>query len=321
MTADRVRLLALVAILQLLLIAFLYWPRDAGDAGAATPALLPSGFAPTQVLIEDDTGARVSLRLEAEAWLLDDSLLPAARGEVESLLEALSAAPGFPVANTVAARDRFAVDEDNFRRRITLSGDPAHVAQVILLGTSPGIGRSHARREDGQAILPVGLSVHDVPARVDDWLNPNLLALPDIDALGLDGQRWAKRDGAWKLALGSEPAAGAASPQPAEAPAVPDESLQALQRALASVQVRGLADAPPDLTHADSGAPLDFSVSQAGDTVALRLLAGSDGQPPRLYSSARERWFTISRYDHDRLRDALDGVRSRPGSDGTRAGT
>jgi hypothetical protein len=313
-------MLALVALLQILLIALLYGPRDAGDAGAATTALLPSGLAPTQLLIEDDTGARVSLRLEAETWLLDDSLLPAARGDVETLLEALSAAPGYPVANTPAARDRFAVDEGNFRRRITLSGDPAHEAQVIFLGTSPGMGRSHARRKDGQAILPVGLSVHDVPARADDWLNPNLLALPAIDALGMGGERWEQRDGAWALASASGTGAEEASPA-AEPPAVPSTALQALQRALASLQVRGLADAPSDLTDADGGALLDFSVSQAGETVALRLLAGTDEQPPRLYSSERERWFTISRYDHDRLRDALDGVRSGTGPDGTRSRT
>jgi hypothetical protein len=312
MTARRVGALALIAVLQMLLIALLYWPRVSEESTAASTALLAPDLVPTRILIEDETGARVSLRREAEAWLLDEGALPAARSQVESLLEALSATPGFPVANTAAARERFAVDEANFRRRITLSGDSSGDTRVIFLGTSPGMGRSHARREDAQAILPVSLSIHDVPAQADGWLNPNLLALPAVDALSIGEQRWDYRDGVWQPGSGSK----------APADEIPEESLGALKRALASLQVSGLAEAPADPAGADRRLlPLDFAVSQAGETMTLRLLSANDGQPPRLYSSARGRWFSISRYDHDRLRDALVGVRSGTGSNGTRSRT
>jgi len=82
------------------------------------------------------------------------------------------------VASTTNARDQLEVADDNHQRKLTISAGDSKTS--LLLGTSPGIRKSHVRLEGDDKIYSVTLPVSDVPATVDDWLDKSLLAFRDI---------------------------------------------------------------------------------------------------------------------------------------------
>lgn len=193
----RITTLALLLAGQLALAAYLGVGRP--DAPPAPVALsLPAAEAVEAITIAppaggqqagDDTdapGAAVSLLRREDRWeLAEPAGLPADAARIDGLLTTLAGLrPGPPVADSAAARRRFAVAKNRYERRITLQ--TAEGEQVLYLGTPAGIRRAHLRAAGDDAIHRVALALIDVPADADGWLDKTLLQLPAATIAAID---------------------------------------------------------------------------------------------------------------------------------------
>lgn len=312
MTARLVTLLALAACLQLAAVAFLYWPGNGQEddaAGSAVPLLSLAREDVAHISVADASGRETGVYRQDEQWRIDGTALPAAAAAVERLLDALSRPTGFPVARSDSARERFEVADARFQRRITLASGDAQASNaaespdsvVIYLGTSPGLRQVYARRSDSAAILAITLSTFDVPATRDGWLESSLLALPSIDRVRYGDSEWTKSDDRW-----STTASRSASTAP-----TPQASLKALEQALRTLQATGVAASEREDGRADTVA-YEVFVRHGDQDITLRLATPPTGGEPRLYRSDYDHGFTLSRYDHDRLAEALKTLGAQP---------
>jgi hypothetical protein len=277
--------------LQLLVTAAVYRPGADDDTEAALP-LLESGAAARadSLRVSDGDGASAGIARSGDGWTLAGSGLPVAPGRVAGLLAALEADPGWPVAQSPSARERFAVAEDAFERRVELlAGD--EVLATVFLGTAPGFRQVHARAAGDDAIYSIDFNAYDAPTDDSGWLDRGLAAIPGPTAVRWDGHRLERSDDGWRL----------------DGAAVEDGSADDLVRALEGLQVTAVAEAPAEETVART-----LVVDSGDDAIELTLAAGDETR--FLKSSAWSPWFTISRYDHDRIADSLEAL---VGSDGT----
>lgn len=310
MTARLVMWLALAACLQLGAIALLYWPASETDEATAdsSAALLSLPHeAVSRIGVTDAAGNSIALRRRDDQWLIEGESLPAASAVADRLLDALAQPSGFPVARSDDAHERFEVDENRFQRRITLDtvrrdagvGERADTA-IFYLGTSPGMRRVHARRDGSSAIQSIALSTFDVPATIDGWLDPSLLATTGMTRLQLDQDSWIKSNNTWTVA-GMEDAVDASSA----------DALEAVERALATLQVTGVAAS--DTERDDTGTAIQAWRLWRGDKATQwRLASAANDGEARIHRSDLDRWFTLGSYDHDRLADALDELHKAP---------
>ncbi|TCO75395.1 DUF4340 domain-containing protein [Chromatocurvus halotolerans] len=306
MTARLVALLALAACLQLSAVVFLHWPgstRESDSLGSDTHLLPLAREDVTRITVADANGREISVLRQNGQWHIDNASLPAAKGVVDRLLDALTRSTGFPVARSDSARARFEVDDAHFQRRITLASGAVDLqmsgerqtmdAVTIYLGTSPGIRQVYARRGDSTAIQAITLSTFDVPATVDGWLEPRLLSLERIDRVRYGNSEWTKSDSSWISKDAAQPPGEQAL-----------EALQALEQSFRTLQVTGTAatiradGAAETVTH-------QVTIRHDNRDLTLRLSSGSTAGENYIHRSDFDRWFALSRYDHDRLADAL----------------
>ena len=184
---SRIPLLAIIAVVQVLIVGGFLLSSDQGDAeGVAWFSLEPSAVTSLAVSDQDES---ITLTLSDGGWIIEE--LPADEEKISNLLSKLAAleAP-WPVATTNDAIDRFEVGEDNFQRRVLVRGlkggsaseevsSGSEVLLDLLLGTSPGYQRVHARLADAAEVYSVALSNFELPANVDGWLDKALLTVTD----------------------------------------------------------------------------------------------------------------------------------------------
>jgi len=277
--------LLLILAIQCALVATVYWPP--AEPGAAThPALLP--FDPAQIdeiYVGDEFDNETVLARAGEHWLLPElEQLPADRTRVDKLLAALATGEqSWPVADSIAARQRFRVADYRYRRRITLLHD-GDVLGVVLLGSSPGFRKVYARNESQDSIYSIRYSAHDAPGNSGGWLDHNLLQVRTPVSITAD--TWSvRREGTdWISGIG-------ATPEPRE--------MEALLAALRQLQISGLASEDEQRDLAAKEADLVFTVDGLAGRVSLELLR--QGARYFIHSSEYPLFFTLAATDYDRL--------------------
>lgn len=308
---GRIGLLLCILVVQLLLIGGLLVGR--GSGATAPERLLPfaaqtvtslgieSGPVASEVAGDEAAAASaagaVVLERAGDRWRLGD--LPADDDKVAALLSKLSnLGEPWPVATTAAARARFAVSDASFKKRLVLTLDGGDTLE-LLLGTSPGFKRLHARRAGTDAVYSIALADFEVPVASDEWLDKSLLALAGTPTGGA-------RVGVFKIAedgddwVVSEVEAG---PQAAATPAV----LSWFDR-FRSLSVLGqLAPAAPDLSAVDrfelttDAGSLSYSLYH--DEAADQFSIERDDVPGR---------FEIAGYTAEQMRSTLDALLAEP---------
>ena len=279
-----IRLLALLLVAQLAVAAYLYWPKPVERSAPDALVTLASDTI-TQLTLSDGESS-VTLARARDGWSLEDGL-PADPIKVSGVLQTLTEQqPGYPIANSASAAQRFEVADEKFQRRIELvSGDSV---QTIYLGTSPAFRKIHARRSGDDAVYLLELNSYDAPTASMSWLDRSLAAVSDINTLTLDERSFALADGVW--ADDSGLAADAAA-------------MEDLVQALSRLQVTGIAsDEDKQLGEAGETSLRLTAGRGNGDEIALSLRE-NDGRY-FLQSSAFDPQFTLSAYDAERLIDA-----------------
>ena len=143
-----------------------------------------------------ESGQRERFRVaEAEGF-------PASQTEVERLLERIAELrPGFPVARTSGAAERFKVADDAFERRVVLRRDGSDLVE-LLVGTSPGLRQSHVRVDGSDDIYVAELPTFELSPASEDWVDTEALYRDPAKLAGVDvGDAISLRrvEGAWQL--------------------------------------------------------------------------------------------------------------------------
>ncbi|WP_165954194.1 DUF4340 domain-containing protein [Seongchinamella unica] len=284
---NRVGLfLGILLIAQLFLTLLLYRQDSAGAGDTDNQALVSSGaYVIDELTVEDANGNSVVLRRTGNLWQLPDLAgLPADPEKVAKVLQQLTDEdPGWTVAHTLAARQRFQVADYHFRRKVSLASLGQTIGTVYL-GTSPGFRKVHARNERSDGIYSLDLNLYDLPLEAGKWLEPRLLQVRAPVAITADGYSLQRRDGEWRLGTGK-------APDPRE--------LQALLDALRNLQVLGVASQEQQEATTRSEATLVLDITSLAGSRKLEFFRLGDDHFAA--SSEYPHLFRISAYDFDQL--------------------
>ncbi|RLQ23425.1 DUF4340 domain-containing protein [Seongchinamella sediminis] len=278
--------LGALLVAQLFLTMVLYRADDTGSAGPGKQALLATdAYVIDELRVEDGSGGVVQLQKSGDLWQLPQlSGLPADPEKVAEVLQKLTAGdPGWAVAHTLAARQRFQVADYHYRRKVTLASLGQTVGTVYL-GTSPGFRKVHARNELGDGIYSLDLNLFDLPVEAGQWLEPRLLQVRAPVAINADGYSLQRRDGEWQLGTGETPE---------------QRELQALLDALRNLQVLGVASAQQQQAAQREEAALILDITALAGNTRLELFRL--GEDYYAASSEYPQLFRISAYDFDKL--------------------
>lgn len=192
---DKLSLLGAVFVVQLLIVG-VGWIASGPSEASASLFLQYDPAAATRVDISEGD-KNLSLTRDGDAWQVAE--YPADADKVAKVIEKFAdMRAAWPVATTAEGARRFEVSDDNHQRRLRIAkGDD--VLADVLLGTSPGYRRVHARAADSDDVYSIDFSNFELPAEVDDWLDRMLLAADgDVSALALaDAWQLTKADEGW----------------------------------------------------------------------------------------------------------------------------
>ena len=111
---------------------------------------------------------------------------PADESSVERLLEKIEGLErGWPVAATSGAAKRFKVADEEFERKLTLSKGDDDIASLFV-GSSPGLGKVHARLLGEDEIYAVELNAYEMETDREDWIDKSVLSLKAEDIAGIE---------------------------------------------------------------------------------------------------------------------------------------
>jgi len=196
-------LLSLLLVAQVGLALALHLADRRGEAADASRKLLEltADQVDTVELSGTDDG-RVTLKKTPQGWVVPERFNVAAdKGKVEELLSVLTRIERpWPVAETAEARTRFKVDDGDFERRLVFRSRDKVLA-TLLLGSSPGFRKVHARLAGEKAVYDIPFSTYQASCKPQDWIDHGLLVLPeeDVTAVTLPDCRLVQQDGKWRL--------------------------------------------------------------------------------------------------------------------------
>lgn len=198
-------LMSLVLLLQLGLAAGLYLAEggsDTGMDGGKAVQLLPITVDRVDSLQIVGDGQDLQLTRTDGHWQLPGHFdAPADGGKVDSLLATLTAIQRpWPVAETGDAAKRFKVDDDTFERKLEFkAGDK--VLATLLIGSSPGYRKVHARLAGEKQVYDIPFSSYQASLKPADWVDKQQLQLkPDqVSAVDLPDASLVRQDGKLQL--------------------------------------------------------------------------------------------------------------------------
>lgn len=181
------RILAIVLVLQIVLIAVVFWPR-AGEvqAGEALLGSLDTAQV-TRLNIDDADGNRITLVKSDGNWVLPEAGdYPAQADKIETMLQNLAGIEtNRLITRTAASHERLGVAADEYERRIRLEGSGGESA-VLYVGTSSGAGATHVRLEGQDEVFLTGeISSFDVGASPSNWIDTTFVSLSGDQVTGM----------------------------------------------------------------------------------------------------------------------------------------
>jgi len=278
--------LLLVFLVQCGIVATVYWPQqDMLQAPLQQPLVPQDTGIIDEIRIGDEYDNETTLTKVGGHWFISDlENLPANSDKVDTLLERITGPDnGWPIAQSVVARQRFQVADYRYQRSLGFLAQGEQLATVYL-GTSPGFRKVHARRKGQDAIYSITFNVFDASGASGAWLDPRLLQIRSPLSITADSYSLDRDSGNWLSGAGLAPDA---------------RELEALLAALRSLQVDGVAteDARRELSETEADLVLQVR-SLAGETTMEFFTAAEE----HFVSSSEYRFFfKLSIYDFDRL--------------------
>ena len=205
--SGRIGLLGGLLVAQVVIIAGLLLASGVGS-DASAPHLLSFDPANVTKLSVSGEGETVGMARDGDVWRLQSGapngapeVLPADGGKISEVLDKLAGldAP-WPVATSDDSAERFEVTEGNHQRRLVIEDADGPVAD-LLLGTSPGYRRVHARLSGASEVYSIDFSNYEAPTDADQWLDKALLAAKgQVSSVMLeDAWQLARQDDGWLI--------------------------------------------------------------------------------------------------------------------------
>jgi hypothetical protein len=177
------RILAGILVVQVILSAFVFWPRSAA-IGASEPLFpdLETGDIVALTITDADDNS-IQLKKIGEDWVLPDADdYPAQADKINPLLDKIvGLTTSRLVTRTDASHKRLQVSPDDFMLRIDFEtvGGTQH---PLYLGSSPRYGSTHFRVEgQSETYLTSELSVWEAKAEAASWVDTAYLSVPRDD--------------------------------------------------------------------------------------------------------------------------------------------
>lgn len=278
-------LLVILLIQIALVIALFLPPSQMMDVGAREPLAPFDPDAIDEIYVEDDQGNETILLKMANQWILPDlSGLPIMRERVDALMNSISDTNGqWPIATSIASRQRFKVAAYHFQRRITLIGE-GELFGTIYLGTSPGFRKVHARNDNQDAIYSIPFNNFDAPTVPAAWLDKDLLQVAKPTKISSADYTLTRSDDRWISAQGQTPDA---------------KELELLLEGLRSLKIAGVAKEAMLKNLAIAAPVLTLNIDTADGPTTLEFL--NVGEVHFIRSSRFDPFFTVNAAQFDRL--------------------
>ncbi len=202
------RILAIVLVVQIVLAAVVFWPRNtaSADSGPLFAGLETADIA--KLTITDNQGQQVQLQRQGGGWVLAGSGdYPADSGKIEPVLAKIAALQtGRLIARSESSHKRLQVAADDFLRRIEMERGDGSV-ETLFLGTAPNPQATNVRRDgENETYLAGGLSSWEVAASAQNWIDAAYLTLSrnEITRLVLENGNGSfqfdkQDDGTWTM--------------------------------------------------------------------------------------------------------------------------
>ncbi|NOZ49167.1 MAG: DUF4340 domain-containing protein [Chloroflexi bacterium] len=178
----RNQVLAALVVLQLLLVAVVFWPRSTQAVGGPIFTDITTDDI-VAIQVADNTGNQVQLQKQAGAWVLPTAdNFPARADKVSALLEKLLKLQNNRlVTQTAASHKRLQVAADDFVRRVEFRSQDG-TSHVLYLGSSPTMSSMHFRL-DGQneVYLTNELSSFDASPQASAYIDAQLISQAAAD--------------------------------------------------------------------------------------------------------------------------------------------
>ena len=205
--SGRIGLLGGLLAAQAVIVAGLLLASGVGSDAGVSQLLSFDPANVTKLGVSGEEGA-VQLVRDGKDWRLvheseqdEPDGLPADGGKVSELLADLSDLDAsWPVATSEDSAERFEVTEDSHQRRLIIEDEDGPVAD-LLLGTSPGYRRVHARVSGASEVYSIDFSNFEAPTDAGQWLDKALLAAQgEVSRVVLeDAWRLERPDGEWQI--------------------------------------------------------------------------------------------------------------------------
>jgi hypothetical protein len=145
-----------------------------------------------------DSTDRLEIEKQGDKWLLPNSgNFPASQRKVEQLLDTLAAQEkGWPVARTRGSAERFAVDKEQFERKLILVSDDES-RTTLYVGSSPDFRKVYVRPGDTAEIFAVDFNIWEASAKTEDWIDTDILVLDQtsVQRIEMPGIIMQRQDG------------------------------------------------------------------------------------------------------------------------------
>ncbi|MBE9538951.1 MAG: DUF4340 domain-containing protein [Proteobacteria bacterium] len=278
--------LGVIFLIQSAMVASLYWP-DAGLMEVLkSEQLVPfDPYLVDEIHIGDERGSEAVLLKAGDHWILPDLTgLAVGPDLIEKLLQGvIHAKTNWPVASSVAARQRFQLTDYNFQRRLTLIGN-GELLGTVYLGSSPGFRKVQARNSTQDAIYTISYNSFDASAIDSDWLDKRILQISAPLSISSDGYSLHKQADQWLTGSGLAP---------------DKRELDALLLALANLQIEGVAVEDMQRTLSIAVPDIQLSVKTEGGDTSYELF--TIGEQHYIHCSDHSLFFTMSGYGFDRF--------------------
>jgi hypothetical protein len=199
--------LGVLLLVQIVLVAILYWPQPAAG-GEAHPLLGDlTADAVTELTISDNTGTTVSLERDGDNWTLAGTDgYPAKAADITSLLDKLLAIKSDRlVATKTTSQDRLQVADDNYARKLDLTTDGG--VYTLYFGSASGPAATHVRLAgDDNTYLTGAVDTWELDPAATKWIDVAYFnaATDDIEQVKLENSQGTLtflrgEDGEWTL--------------------------------------------------------------------------------------------------------------------------
>jgi len=176
------QILAGILIIQLAIVAFVFWPGR--NVTAAADALY-SGITQDNIqsMTISDQDKRVTISRGGDGWVLPDADdFPVTAVQASDVIsKILTIDTRRLVASNTTSHARLGVTEADFSRRIDLETTDGQ-ALTLYVGTSPSARSTNIRRGDSDNVyLTSNVTANDLRTDIGSWVNTAYLALPETE--------------------------------------------------------------------------------------------------------------------------------------------